>query len=379
VQNLEAGSKANHDAGILSFDEMTRAVQGQKKMFPSGIPECGTDALRFTLCSHNVKNHFINFDVQECYTNKLFCNKIWQATRFTNSAMDKMAPDSLKPTKFDELAVMDRWILSRLSHLVQVSKESLQMYDFHVTTASIKDFLYFNFCDVYLETTKRAFKLPNTDYAAGHCWTLTTCLDTALRVLAPFMPRLAQHLHKKLQVYPEETRDLGFPQNLNWRDETLEEHVTNVLEVVVAIRRMKKLFGIAAKHQAEVYIAGDTSFYEPFTATIEDLTLSHKVILTSQVDQSAVKDAICDRVSTSTQIFIAVPSELRNAFEVDLSKAESKKTKLVKELEKMNKMISGDNYRVKAKPEAQQMHAKKITMLQEKLARITYMQTMSKK
>jgi valyl-tRNA synthetase len=65
------------------------------------------------------------------------------------------------------------------------------------------------------------------------------------------MPRLAQHLHKKLQVYPEETRDLGFPQNLNWRDETLEEHVTNVLEVVVAIRRMKKLFGIAAKHQAE--------------------------------------------------------------------------------------------------------------------------------
>lgn len=100
-------------------------------------------------------DHFINFDVQECYTNKLFCNKIWQATRFTNSAMDKMAPDSLKPTKFDELAVMDRWILSRLSHLVQVSKESLQMYDFHVTTASIKDFLYFNFCDVYLVSARR--------------------------------------------------------------------------------------------------------------------------------------------------------------------------------------------------------------------------------
>jgi valyl-tRNA synthetase len=63
VQNLEARSKANHDAGILSFDEMTRAVQGQKKMFPSGIPECGTDALRFTLCSHNVKSEsrIINF------------------------------------------------------------------------------------------------------------------------------------------------------------------------------------------------------------------------------------------------------------------------------------------------------------------------------
>jgi valyl-tRNA synthetase len=35
--------------------EMKKAVNVQKSSFPKGIPACGTDALRFTLCSHNAK------------------------------------------------------------------------------------------------------------------------------------------------------------------------------------------------------------------------------------------------------------------------------------------------------------------------------------
>ena len=55
-QDLEASSRASHSSGILSPEELTRAIAGQKRMFPSGIPACGADALRFTLCSHNIKS-----------------------------------------------------------------------------------------------------------------------------------------------------------------------------------------------------------------------------------------------------------------------------------------------------------------------------------
>jgi valyl-tRNA synthetase len=38
--------------GNLADKEITRAIEGQKKLFPKGIPQCGTDALRFALCNY---------------------------------------------------------------------------------------------------------------------------------------------------------------------------------------------------------------------------------------------------------------------------------------------------------------------------------------
>jgi valyl-tRNA synthetase len=39
--------------GNLDAKEIAKAISGQKKMFPKGIPQCGTDALRFALCAYS--------------------------------------------------------------------------------------------------------------------------------------------------------------------------------------------------------------------------------------------------------------------------------------------------------------------------------------
>ena len=39
--------------GNLDAKEITKAISGQKKDFPKGIPQCGTDALRFALCAYS--------------------------------------------------------------------------------------------------------------------------------------------------------------------------------------------------------------------------------------------------------------------------------------------------------------------------------------
>lgn len=62
---MEKRSTESYASGVLSNDELNRAIQGQRKMFPQGIPECGTDALRFTLVSHNIKSKYAG-------TSKLF-------------------------------------------------------------------------------------------------------------------------------------------------------------------------------------------------------------------------------------------------------------------------------------------------------------------
>jgi valyl-tRNA synthetase len=63
--------------------ELELARKGQQADYPNGIPECGTDALRFTLLAYTGQTRDINMDVLRVHGYRKFCNKIWQATRFT--------------------------------------------------------------------------------------------------------------------------------------------------------------------------------------------------------------------------------------------------------------------------------------------------------
>ena len=46
-------------AGNLDPKEIEKAKQGQKVDYPNGIPECGTDAMRFALCSYTAQGKSI--------------------------------------------------------------------------------------------------------------------------------------------------------------------------------------------------------------------------------------------------------------------------------------------------------------------------------
>lgn len=49
----------NYEAGLISEEELQKAFIYQEKIFPQGIPACGTDALRFTMASYSLTGkHF---------------------------------------------------------------------------------------------------------------------------------------------------------------------------------------------------------------------------------------------------------------------------------------------------------------------------------
>lgn len=68
--------------GNLPEKEVEKAEQGQKKLFPKGIPQCGTDALRFTLCNYAQGGRDINLEIGRVEGYRKFCNKLWNATKF---------------------------------------------------------------------------------------------------------------------------------------------------------------------------------------------------------------------------------------------------------------------------------------------------------
>lgn len=49
------------EEGNLAADEISKAKDGQKKSFPKGIPQCGTDALRLALCAYTGSSMCVSY------------------------------------------------------------------------------------------------------------------------------------------------------------------------------------------------------------------------------------------------------------------------------------------------------------------------------
>ncbi|XP_049648753.1 valine--tRNA ligase [Accipiter gentilis] len=84
------------ESSNLDPAELERAREGQKRDFPNGIPECGTDALRFALCAYTAQGRDINLDVGRVLGYRHFCNKVWNGARFVLRAL---GPDYRPPPR----------------------------------------------------------------------------------------------------------------------------------------------------------------------------------------------------------------------------------------------------------------------------------------
>uniref|UniRef100_A0A8C3IBX1 Valine--tRNA ligase, mitochondrial n=1 Tax=Chrysemys picta bellii TaxID=8478 RepID=A0A8C3IBX1_CHRPI len=176
--------------GNLDPQEVAIAMEGQRRDFPQGIPECGTDALRFALCSHRVQGDDINLDVATVLSSRHFCNKVWNAVRFTLGALGEgfVCPSS----------PMDRWILSRLYHTAADCGQRFGEYELHLVTSTVHHFWLHNFCDVYLESVKPVLQSRDQSRILQTRQTLLSCADLGLRLLSPFMPYLTEELWQRL-------------------------------------------------------------------------------------------------------------------------------------------------------------------------------------
>ena len=115
-----------------------------------------------------ISGHFISFDIQQCHANRLFCNKIWQATKYVRMCIQNVpaALDSDLRSSQGDLSKLDKWILSRLAHMVSEVNKALAASDFHIATSALKTFLYSEFCDFYLVSRQHWGKVPGVAYVS---------------------------------------------------------------------------------------------------------------------------------------------------------------------------------------------------------------------
>ena len=156
----------------------------------------GVDATRLTLAQVGSTDIRWNEKQVESYRN--FANKIWNAARFCllNSDGAEVNPELIK-TK--ELALHDRWIISRLNKTAQRVNESLNAYQFHEAVQTLYHFFWDDFCDWYIELSKSDVTAEEPSQKRTDARSrLLTVLEQALRLLHPFMPYITEELWQRL-------------------------------------------------------------------------------------------------------------------------------------------------------------------------------------
>uniref|UniRef100_A0A673HAN7 Valine--tRNA ligase, mitochondrial n=1 Tax=Sinocyclocheilus rhinocerous TaxID=307959 RepID=A0A673HAN7_9TELE len=182
--------------GNLDPRESIVAMEAQKKDFPKGIPECGTDALRFALCSYKAQGEDISLSVSHVLSCRHFCNKMWQTVRFTLATL-KWQKISLKGETYP-LSSMDRWICSRLHSTVQQCERGFESYELHTVTSALHSFWLHSLCDVYL--VSMICHDTERQVAAS---VLYHSVSISLALLSPFMPFLTEELWQRLLPYTD--------------------------------------------------------------------------------------------------------------------------------------------------------------------------------
>lgn len=242
-------------AGNLDPREVEKAKQGQKQDFPKGIPECGTDALRFGLCAYTSANRDINLDISRIDGYRKFCNKLWNATKFALMKLgDNYMPKATASTSAQTKTLPEKWILHRLNQAIIDTNAAMEEYNFMNATSAIYKFWLYELCDVYIEVIKPIVDSEDTSAAANALResvrdTLYTCLDTALRFLHPYMPFVTEELWQRLGRRPNDAMSsimiAAYPEEVKeWNHPEAEQQFEFCNQVVRTVRGLAADYGI---------------------------------------------------------------------------------------------------------------------------------------
>ena len=215
------------------------------------MEEAGADALRFSLIHGATAGQDQRFGPQKLELARNFANKLWNAARFVLGARPAdLAPDAPR-TERDEarLGPIERWIRSRAAATTDAVDRGIAEYQFGEVTRALHDGIWSEFCDWGLELAKVRLAdadLPAEERAATW-WTLVDALDRYLRLLHPVMPYVTEAIWAEL---PRRADDPTLLIVAHWpapvtRDEQVEAHVGDVIELVRGIRNARAEAGIA--------------------------------------------------------------------------------------------------------------------------------------
>jgi valyl-tRNA synthetase len=376
--------------GLRKPETAPRVRKQTEKEFPEGIPAYGADALRFTFAALASLGRSINFDSKRCEGYRNFCNKLWNATRFTLMNCEGQDCGLEDHTKAEcavgqpfhgylSFSQADRWISSLLQKTEAEVAKGFAEYRLDNVAHTIYDFVWNEFCDWYLEIAKVQIQTGDASQQRATRRTLIRTLEAILRLAHPVIPFITEALWQKVAPVaglPGESVSIArYPEaQLNKVDEASIAHVTKLKGLVDACRTLRGEMSVSPATRLPLYVLGDTAFMTSAAPVLQALAkLSEVQVFVDEAAWAEAAQAAPVAVIGEARLCLFMAIDLA-AEKVRLSK---EMARLEGEIAKANGKLDNAAFVAKAPPAVIEQEKKRVAdfgatllKLSEQLARL---------
>ena len=248
----------------LSADKTKMSKSKGNVVTPTAlIEEKGSDIVRYWASTSHL-------GADTAYSEDIFkigqklITKLFNAAKFASMNFELLKADA-KVTEASDI-----WVLSRLEQVVKRATEEFSKFEYARAREAIEEFFWRDFCDNYLEICKvrsyglSAEKLAGIEFSDAQkneilakqqssILTLRICLNTLLKLFAPFIPHICDEIYST--IFSEEFEEIGsINARGNWPkmdeeffDQKLFEMGEAALEVIFEVRKFKSEKNISMK------------------------------------------------------------------------------------------------------------------------------------
>ena len=349
---------------------LVRDAQGRKmsKSLGNGIDpllvidQYGADALRFTLATGNAPGNDMRFSDEKVKASRNFANKLWNAARFV---LMYLGNDYSYPGLPKDLAIEDKWILSKVNTLAKEVTDNLERFELGIAVAKLYDFIWDVFCDWYIEIAK--IRLQSGEGADTAKAVLVYVLTDILKLLHPFMPFITEEIY---QAIPHDTESImiskwpEYDPTLSFADE--EAQMEKIMDAIRAIRNRRAEMNIPPSKKSKVYV--ETAFSDVFAVGSEFIK---RLAYASDVE---IADAFGDLGNTVTIVTndakIYIPLGDLVDFEAQDKRLQNELAAAEEKLAFINKKLDNPGFVNKAPEKVVQQNRDEAAKLTEKIANL---------
>ena len=192
--------------------------------------------------------------------------------------------------EYEKLAVMDKWLLSRLESTVKAVDDNLENYRIPEAAKALQSFVD-DMSNWYVRRSRERFWAKGMEQDKINAYmTLYTALVNVSKAAAPMIPFMTEDIYRNLvcsidKTAPESVHLCDFPKaDMAHVDKELEANMDEVLKIVVMGRACRNTANIKNRQPiANMFVKAPKELPEYFADIIRDELNSKKVTFTQDV------------------------------------------------------------------------------------------------